>query len=161
MTPKGLCWAGRFPDGRYCYVEMIPATRDDPNGLQVVARFAISDASLLIRLRELSRLDDELNFSFQRHCCQLRQKLHRYFHQLLQLCPTADEPWLWSLLELAPTPAKAAKLTPSRVSKILQQHHIRRLDAQQVVDVLRGPVFSLAPMDSSRSRSPSLSYAAL
>jgi hypothetical protein len=44
MMPKGLCSAGRFPDGRYFYVEMIPATRDNPNGLRVVARFAKSDA---------------------------------------------------------------------------------------------------------------------
>jgi len=146
INPKQL---DRFRD-RY-----FPAgTKDDRKDALVLAdalrtdrhcfRIVRMNDPLLIRLRELSRLDDELNFSFQRHCCQLRQQLHRYFHHLLQLSPTADEPWLWSLLELAPTPAKAAKLTPGRVSKVLRHHHIRRLDAEQVVGVLRGPAFSLA-----------------
>lgn len=36
---------------------------------------------LLIRLRELSRLDDDLNLSFQRHCCQLRQQLPLVVYQ--------------------------------------------------------------------------------
>jgi transposase len=100
---------------------------------------------IVARLRELSRLDEELNLCFQRHCCQLRQLLHRYFHHLLQLSTTADEPWVWALLELAPTPAKAAKLTLSRIEKLLRQCHIRRIDAQQILTVLRGPTFSLAP----------------
>jgi transposase len=146
INPKQL---DRFRD-RY-----FPAgTKDDRKDALVLAdavrtdrhcfRIVRMNGPLLIRLRELSRLDDELNFSFQRHVCQLRQQLHRYFHHLLQLSPTADEPWLWSLLELASTPAKAAKLTVGRVSKVLQQHHIRRLNAEQVVGALRGPVFSLA-----------------
>lgn len=100
---------------------------------------------VVVRLREISRLDEELNLCFQRHCCQLRQLLHRYFHHFLQLSPTADEPWVWTLLELAPTPAKAAKLTISRVEKVLRQCHIRRIDAQQILNALRGPTFSLAP----------------
>lgn len=104
----------------------------------------LSDPSV-VRLRELSRLDEELNLCFQRHCCQLRQLLHRFFGHFLQLSPTADEPWVWALLELAPTPAKAARLTLGRIEKLLRQCHIRRIDAQQVLAVLRGPSFSLAP----------------
>lgn len=98
----------------------------------------------MIRLRELSRLDEELNMCFQRHCCQLRQLLHRYFHHFLQLSPTADEPWVWMLLELAPTPAKAAKLTLSRIERVLRQCRIRRLDSQQILTAFRGATFSLA-----------------
>jgi len=113
-------------------------------GLQWNPPRSVSDP-VVIRLRELSRLDEELNLCFQRHCCQLRQLLHRYFHHFLQLSPTADEPWAWTLLELAPTPAKAAKLTISRIEKVLRQCHIRRIDGQQVMTALRGPTFSLAP----------------
>ena len=86
------------------------------------------NAPVLVRLRELSRLDEELNMCFQRHCCQLRQLLHRYFHHFLQLSPTADEPWVWALLALPPTPAKAAKLTLSRIERVLRQCHIRVVD---------------------------------
>jgi transposase len=100
---------------------------------------------VVIRLRELTRLDEELNLCFQSHCNQLRQLLHRYFHHLLQLSPTVDEPWVWTLLELAPTPVQAAKLTITRIEKVLRQCHIRRIDGQQVMTALRGPTFSLAP----------------
>jgi transposase len=97
----------------------------------------------ILRLRELTRLDEELNFCFQRHCSQLRQQLQRYFPHVLELSRTADEPWIWALLELAPTPAKAAKLTLKRIEKLLCQCKIRRIEAAQVAASLRGPVFSL------------------
>jgi transposase len=100
---------------------------------------------LVVRLRALSRLDEDLNLCFQRHCSQLRQLLHRYFHHLLQLSPTADEPWVWALLELAPTPDRAAQLTLTRIEKVLRQCHIRRIDAGEILNVFRGPTFSLAP----------------
>ncbi len=99
----------------------------------------------VVRLRELTRLDEDLNLCFQRHCCQLRQLLHRYFHHFLQLSPTADEPWVWALLQLAPTPAQAAKLSIGRIEKVLRQCRIRRIEAQQILSAFRGPTFSVAP----------------
>jgi len=95
-------------------------------------------------LRELSRLDEELSFCFQRHCAQLRQQLQRFFPHVLGLSQTADEPWIWARLELAPTPAKAAKLTLKRIEKLLRQCKIRRIEAAEVAAVLRGPAFSLS-----------------
>jgi transposase len=147
INPKQL---DRFRD-RY-----FPAgAKDDRKDALVLAHSLRTDAPcfravragdpVVVRLRELTRLDEDLNLCFQRHCCQLRQLLHRYFHHFLQLSPTADEPWVWALLELAPTPAKAAKLTISRIEKVLRQCHIRRIDAQQIQTALRGPTFSLAP----------------
>jgi transposase len=99
----------------------------------------------VVRLRELTRLDEDLNLCFQRHCCQLRQLLHRYFHHFLQLSPTADEPWVWALLQLAPTPAQAAKLSIGRIEKVLRECRIRRIEAQQILSAFRGPTFSVAP----------------
>jgi len=57
---------------------------------------------------------------------QLSQLLLRYFPQLLRLCSTPDELWLWALLELAPTPERAAKLTEKRLKQLLAKHRIRR-----------------------------------
>ena len=99
----------------------------------------------VIRLRELTRLDEDLNLCFQRHCCQLRQQLHRYYPQVLQISKTADEPWIWALIELAPTPAKAAKLTSNRIEKLLHKWRIRRVDADEVAAAFCGRSFSLAP----------------
>jgi len=71
----------------------------------------------IIGLRELTRLDEELNFCFRHYCSQLRQQLQRYFPHVLELSKTADEPWIWALLEQAPTPAKSAKLTLKRIGE--------------------------------------------
>ena len=81
---------------------------------------------------------------------QLWAQLHRFFPQLLQLSSGADEPWLWDLLEKAPTPARAAKLTAAGIRHILSSYRIRRLDAQQIKNVLATAPLRLAR--GSRSR---------
>src|SRR5882757_9730414 len=63
---------------------------------------------------------------------------------MLQLSPSAAEPWLWDLLEAAPLPAKAAKLSATRIRRILDRHRIRRLDAAKVQSVLAAPPLTLA-----------------
>jgi transposase len=52
----------------------------------------------IIRLRELSRLQDDLTQDHNRLINQLREQLHRYFPQLLQLSSAAEDPWLWDLI---------------------------------------------------------------
>jgi transposase len=104
-----------------------------------------TDEPDIIRLRNLSRLDDDLRLSLHRHCCQLREQLQRYYPQMLVLSPAANEPWIWSLLEAAPTPSAGAKLTLTHVEKVLKQHRIRRLDAQGALEALRQPGFQLVP----------------
>jgi transposase len=131
--------AGAKDDGRDAFV-LADSLRTDQHCFRAVR---VSDPRI-IRLRELTRLDEELNFCFQRHCSQLRQQLQRYFPHVLQLSSTADEPWIWALLELASTPAKAAKLTVKRIEKLLCQCRIRRIEATAVTAALRGPVFSLS-----------------
>jgi transposase len=102
-----------------------------------------TDEPTIVRLRDLSRLDDELRLSFHRHCCQFREQLQRYYPQLLELCPSADEVWIWSLLEMAPTPEQGAQLTRDCLERLLKQHRIRRIDAQQTMEILRHPGFQL------------------
>lgn len=131
--------AGSKDDSRDALV-LADSLRTDQHCFRAVR---LSDPRI-IRLRELTRVDEELNFCFQRHCSQLRQQLQRYFPHVLEMSKTADEPWIWALLELAPTPAKAAKLTLRRIEKLLGQFKIRRLDAAQVAATLRGPTFSLS-----------------
>jgi transposase len=71
--------------------------------------------------------------------------LHRYFPQILKLSSGADDLFVWDLLSKAPTPAKAAKLTPNRISQILARHRISRFTTEQVVAILREPSLQLAP----------------
>src|SRR5258707_15303746 len=71
--------------------------------------------------------------------------VHRFYVQVLKLCPSADEPWLWTLLELAPSPGVAQRLRPKRVERLLRAHRIRRLSADDVVSALRVPALQVAP----------------
>lgn len=103
------------------------------------------DDPAIIRLRELCRLEEDIVRDQNRVNNQLREQLHRFFPQLLQLCAAADEPWLWDLLQAAPSPAKAAKLTEARIVRILTRHRIRRLDVDRVRAALAGTPLTLAP----------------
>jgi transposase len=103
------------------------------------------DEPTIIRLRELSRLEEDLSAEQNRVANQLWQQLHRYFPQLLELSSAADEPWLWDLLEAAPLPAQAAQLPRANLEQILHQRRIRRFTAPQLQEVLRKPSLKLAP----------------
>lgn len=103
------------------------------------------DAPDVIQLRELSRMDEDLREEANRLANRLREQLLRYQPQALRLCPSADEPWFWSLLELAPTPGHSAKLRTSRVQRLLREHRIRRLSPEAVLDEMKAPPLRVAP----------------
>jgi transposase len=132
--------AGAKDDRRDAFV-LADALRTDMHCLHLVKL----DEPVMIRLRELSRLDDELAQEQNRAVHRLREQFHRFFPQLLQLCQSADEPWLWDLLESAPWPARAARLTEARIARLLQQHRIRRITAAEVSAVLKTKPLTLAP----------------
>ena len=95
------------------------------------------DAPHLLLLRELSRVEETLLEEFRRSANRLRKQLHRLYPQMLQLCSAADEPWLWDLLNLAPTPAHAMLLSEEQVQRVLKAHRIRRLKAPEVLGAYR------------------------
>ena len=103
------------------------------------------DEPAVIRLRELSRLDEDLRQEQNRLQNQLREQWHRYFPQLLKLSSAADEPWVWDLFQAAPLPAKAAKLPESRIQRILSKNRIRRIDAPKVHAILAATPLAVAP----------------
>lgn len=103
------------------------------------------DAPTIVQLRELSRIDEDLRQEHNRLTNRLREQLHRYYPQLLGLCASADEPWLWALWELVPTPVRGAKLRIDRVRRLLREHRIRRLTAESVCAALREPALVVAP----------------
>jgi transposase len=98
-----------------------------------------------IQIRELTRVEEELNVEITRLANQLRELLLRFYPQLLRLCPAADQPWLWALLKLAPTPAKGQKLRRSSVERLLREHRIRKWTADGVRAQLRTASLSVAP----------------
>jgi transposase len=99
----------------------------------------------VVRLRELTRLENDLDTEQRRLSNRLREQLYRIAPGLLALCPGADEPWLWALLERAPTPAAAAALARAAIARVLVEHRIRRVTADQVYAVLRAPALAVGP----------------
>lgn len=114
--------------------------RTDPRALR---RLAIGDP-LLLQLREASRQDAELQEDFQRGVNRLRDLLVRAWPEVLTLVPAANEPWFWALLAAAPTPSAGATLPVARVRRILHEHRIRRISADEVTAVLQVPSVHLA-----------------
>jgi transposase len=103
------------------------------------------DDPITIQLRELTRVDANLGVELRRLGNRLRDLLLRYFPQLLKLSPAADESWLWAVLEMAPTPEAARRLTARRLQKLLSSHHIRRLDGVELAAELGKPSLQVAP----------------
>jgi len=64
---------------------------------------------------------------------------------MLQLCSAADEPWLWDLIDLAPSPAHAALLSEEQVQRVLKAHRIRRLKAPEGLACFQAPALPVAP----------------
>lgn len=103
------------------------------------------DEPAMLRIRELSRMADDLQTDSNRLANQLWEQLRRYYPQMLKLSPAANEDWLWDLLESAPLPSTAGTLKLAKVKAILRAHRIRRVTAEQVLEQLRQPALRLAP----------------
>src|SRR2546426_870872 len=103
------------------------------------------DDPKIIGLRGVVEAHEELTQELRRLCNRLRAQLERFYPQVLRLCPAADEPWLWALLVLAPTPAHAARLRGARVDRLLRGYRIRRLERTEVMTALREKALPVAP----------------
>lgn len=132
--------AGAKDDSRDAFV-MADSLRTD---LHLFHRARL-DEPAVIRLRELTRTEEDLQSDAVRTGHRLRDLLTRYYPQMLKLCPGVDEPWFWDLLELAPLPAQAAKLKPAKVEQLLKNHRIRRLTVDEILDALRVTALRMAP----------------
>jgi transposase len=132
--------AGAKDDRRDAFVLADALRTDRPAFRRVQA-----EDPLLVELRELSRLDDDLRDELTRLSNRLREQLHRFFPQALAVCPAANEPWLWTLLKLAPTPADAQRLSGKRIAAVLKVHRITRVTADAVRSALHTPALVVAP----------------
>jgi transposase len=103
------------------------------------------DAPAVIQLRELSRMDEELEAERRRLSNRLRDQLHRVWPALLTLSPAADEPWLWALLQRAPDPRQGRHVPRARIARLLAAARIRRVSTDDVHAALRSPILTVAP----------------
>jgi len=132
--------AGAKDDRRDAFVLADSVRTDQPS----FRRLQLEEPQLIV-LRELSRAEETLLEEFRRNANRLRDQLHRFYPQMLQLCSAADEPWLWDLIDLAPSPAHAALLSEEQVQRVLKAHRIRRVTAHEVLTCLQTPALPVAP----------------
>lgn len=121
--------------------------KDDARDAQVLAdalrtdrrafRRVRPDDPLMIQLREVTRLREDLQEDEGRLANRLRDQLYRVDAAWLALSAAADEPWLWAILADAPDPATWAQLPRRRVAAALRAHRIRRISADAVLEQLR------------------------
>src|SRR5690242_16498824 len=104
-----------------------------------------SDNPTVIELREWSRITDELKQERTRLANRLRQQLWRYYPQAAELTDDVADDWFLALWQKVPTPASAAKATEKAIARILKEHHIRRLDAETVLETLHKIPLCVAP----------------
>lgn len=102
------------------------------------------DDPLIIELRELSRLDDDLREEVSRLSNRLREQLQRFRPDLLALCPAADEPWFWALLDLM-LARRPKPVAIKAVRAVLNAHRIRRLSAETVHAAVQVSPLRVAP----------------
>lgn len=102
------------------------------------------DDPLIVQIREISRAEEEIVHEETRLSNRLRDQLHRFYPQALGLCPAADEPWLWDLLELAPTPRAGQRLPLQKAQALLRRNRIRRFTASMLLETLQPPPLPLA-----------------
>lgn len=131
--------AGAKDDRRDAWILADALRTDQPSFRRVHA-----DAPLIVELRELSRLDDDLREEHSRLSNRLREQLQRFWPDLLALCPAADEPWFWALLDqvLARRPRPLAL---KAVRAVLKVHRIRRLTPETVHAAVQVPPLRVAP----------------
>lgn len=126
--------AGAKDDQRDAHV-LADALRTDRRAFHRVR----PDDPLIIQLREVTRLREDLQEDEQRLANRLRDQLYRVDAAWLTLSPAANEPWLWAILADAPDPASWTQLPRRRVAAVLRAHRIRRVSADAVLEQLRQP----------------------
>jgi transposase len=100
---------------------------------------------LVLEIREVGRADHELRGSRNRLINQFREQVYRIAPQLLDLCPSADEPWFWEFVEKVFGTHAWARPSTTRLQRLLERHRIRRVSAEVLVQTLAQPSLQVAP----------------
>jgi transposase len=103
------------------------------------------DDPVIVELREWSRMTEDLQRERNRLANRVREQLWRYYPQMLTLSDDLAAAWFLDLWRQAPTPAKAARLHLTTIERLLKAHRIRRLQAAEVLQVLRQKPLTVAP----------------
>src|ERR1700737_4235857 len=85
-----------------------------------------NDEPVIVKLREWSRMADELQQERTRLASRMREQLWRYYPQMLELADDLAADWFRDLWNQAPTPAKAVRLRQTTIERFVKAHRLRR-----------------------------------
>ncbi len=126
--------AGAKDDRRDARV-LASAIRTDPHCFRTLSPLPARQ----VALRECSRMTEDLTEQRTKLTNQIRQRLHEYFPQFLELGGMLYTLWLLELWKLIPTPERAKRVRLKTVATLMKKHRIRRLTPEQVLQSLRSP----------------------
>jgi transposase len=139
INPKQL---DRFRDRH-----TMPGAKDDRRDALVLADSLRTDTHLfrrlaqqpaeVIELREWSRIHDELQAERGRIVNQMRAQVVRHFPAFLEVASDPGEDWAIALFAKVPDHAAALRSRPAAVHKLLKDHRIRRITAEDALATLR------------------------
>jgi transposase len=89
-----------------------------------------------IVLKDQLRLRNELVQQQVRLKHRIREQLQRYYPQFWEL-GSLQSSWQRAMWHHVSTPAKAQRVRPQTIARLLKKHHVRRYDAEEVLKVLR------------------------
>jgi transposase len=104
-----------------------------------------TDEPVIVKLREWSRMADELQQERTRLASRMREQLWRYYPQMLELADDLAADWFLDLWNQAPTPAKAVRLRETTIERFVKAHRLRRWPASEVLRILKQKPLSVAP----------------
>ena len=105
------------------------------------------DSSEVEALKLVARSHQAFIWDRTRHLLRLRGALREFFPAALEAFPELNSPDALELLERAPDPARAARLSRSKISAALSRAHRRdpEAKAEAIQAVLRAPALRQAP----------------
>src|SRR6267143_765622 len=104
-----------------------------------------NDEPVIVKLREWSRMTDDLQQERTRLASRMREQLWRYYPQMLELADDLAADWFLDLWNQAPTPAKAVRLRETTIERFVKAHRLRRWPAPEVLRILKQKPLSVAP----------------
>ena len=104
-----------------------------------------NDEPVIVKLREWSRMADDLQQERNRLASRMREQLWRYYPQMLELANDLAADWFLDLWSRAPTPAMAVRLRETTIERFVKAHRLRRWQASEVLSILKQKPLSVAP----------------
>jgi transposase len=143
--------SGAKDDRRDAYV-LADALRTDLHKFRPVAL----DHPLVLQIREVSRVDEDLREDLNRLTNRLREQIYRIAPQILPLSPAAGEPWFWDLIGRligSGSDSGSGRITRRQVESVLRKHRIRRISSETILEAVREESLPLAPGAAEAARS--------